>query len=274
MNGKYQKKYNSCKTLDIDTTNRQVKVAIAEMQTVDKDNEIFDPRAFDKSVKENGPQGTNEIWHLLDHDKNSFSALSKFKEIGTDGKYLFGVSQYKDSFAWREVAWPLYEAGDFNQHSVGFIPLDKQKQKNGTTIITSARLYEGSAVLWGANPNTPVLGIQKSISELFEDADLDTDEIIKHRFEKLIKRIQNDKFTEVNKNLLTIELMRLQSMYKSTAPDETECPNCKSMTPDSEDESGEVMCKNCGKPFSKRKSMQPERNSKTTQPGGPGFLGT
>ncbi len=258
MNGKYQKKYNSCKTLDIDTTNRQVKVAIAEMQTVDRDNEIFDPRAFDKSVKENGPQGTNEIWHLLDHDKNSFSALSKFKEIGTDGKYLFGVSQYKDSFAWREVAWPLYEAGDFNQHSVGFIPLDKQKQKNGTTIITSARLYEGSAVLWGANPNTPVLGIQKSISELFEDADLDTDEIIKHRFEKLIKRIQNDKFTEVNKNLLTIELMRLQSMYKSTAPDETECPNCKSMTPDSEDESGEVMCKNCGKPFSKRKSMQPE----------------
>lgn len=258
MNGKYQKKYNSCKTLDIDTTNRQVKVAIAEMQTVDKDNEIFDPRAFDKSVKENGPQGTNEIWHLLDHDKNSFSALSKFKEVGTDGKYLFGVSQYKDSFAWREVAWPLYEAGDFNQHSVGFIPLDKQKQKNGTTIITSARLYEGSAVLWGANPNTPVLGIQKSISELFEDAELDGDEIVKHRFEKLIKRIQNDKFTEVNKNLLTIELMRLQSMYKSTAPDETECPNCKSMTPDNEDETGEVMCKNCGKPFSKRKSMQPE----------------
>ncbi len=220
MNEKYQKKYNTCKTLDIDTTNRQVKIAIAEMQTVDRDKEIFDNRAFDKSVKENGPNGTNEIWHLLDHDKNSFSALSKFKEVGTDGKYLYGVSQYKDSFAWREVAWPLYEAGDFTQHSIGFTPLDKQKQKDGTTIITSARIWEGSAVLWGANPNTPTLGIQKAISDLFDENELDTEEIVKHRFEKLIKRIQDEKFTEVNKNLLTIELMRLQSMYKATAPEE------------------------------------------------------
>ena len=189
MGDNYQKKYNTCKTLDIDTSQRQVKIAIAEMETIDRDNEVFDPKAFNKTLKEQGPDGSNEIWHLLDHDNNSFSALSKFKEIGVTGKYVYGVSQYKDSFAWREVAWPLYEAGDFNQHSVGFVPLNKVKQKEGHTVITDVRLLEGSAVLWGAQPNTPVLGIQKAIKDLFDDAELDTQEIIEHRFSRLIKRI-------------------------------------------------------------------------------------
>jgi len=221
MGDNYQKKYNTCKTLDIDTSQRQVKIAIAEMETIDRDNEVFDPKAFNKTLKEQGPDGSNEIWHLLDHDNNSFSALSKFKEVGVTGKYVYGVSQYKDSFAWREVAWPLYEAGDFNQHSVGFVPLNKVKQKEGHTVITDVRLLEGSAVLWGAQPNTPVLGIQKAIKDLFDDAELDTQEIIEHRFSRLIKRIQDEKFTEVNKNLLTIELMRLQTMYKTTSPIQT-----------------------------------------------------
>ena len=39
---------------------------------------------------------------------------------------------------------------------------------------------------------------------------------------------------------------------------EIECPNCKGMTPDSEDETGEITCKNCGKPFKKGKSTQPD----------------
>ena len=43
--------------------------------------------------------GTNEIWHLLDHTRTSFSALSKFEELGRQGKYIVGVSAFKNSFA-------------------------------------------------------------------------------------------------------------------------------------------------------------------------------
>jgi len=88
MQSNYQKKYNTCKTLDIDTVQKQVKVAIAEMETIDRDNEIFDPKAFNKTLKEQGPQGSNEIWHLLDHSNNSFSALSKFKEVGVEAQVV------------------------------------------------------------------------------------------------------------------------------------------------------------------------------------------
>ncbi len=221
MADKYQKKYNTCKTLDIDTVQKQVKVAIAETETVDRDGEIFDSKAFAKTIKENGPSGTNEIWHLLDHDSKSFSALSKFKEVGMEGKYLYGISQYKDSFAWREVAWPLYEAGDFTQHSVGFTSTgEKVKHKDGHTIITQARAWEGSAVLWGANPNTPVLGIQKAIKSLFDDAEMDNEEILNNKFQKVIKRIQEERYSDQNKNLLIIELLQLQTMYKATLPEQ------------------------------------------------------
>ena len=215
---KYSKKYNSCKTLDIDTGTKSVKVAIAQLESIDRDNEVFDPRAFNKTIKENGPNGSNEIWHLLDHDSNSFSALSKFKEVGIDGKYVYGVSQYKDSFAWREVAWPLYESGDFTQHSVGFKTISRVNAKEGHTIITEARLFEGSAVLWGANPDTPVMGVTKAIKSLFDDAELDEAELIQARFDRLIKRIQEDKFSDTNKSLLMIELMRLQTSYKAMKP--------------------------------------------------------
>lgn len=215
---KYEKKYNSCKTLDIDTSKRQVKVAIAEIGSLDRDNDVFDSKAFNKTLKENGPQGTNEIWHLLDHEKNSFAALSKFKEVGIDGNKVFGISQYKDSYAWREVAWPLYEAGDLTQHSVGFSTLNDQQNKDGSRTITEVRLWEGSAVLWGANPNTPTMQVTKAIKDLFEDSELSSKEYIEARFDKLIKRIQDEKFNDQNKNLLTIELLQIQD-YTTHATD-------------------------------------------------------
>lgn len=222
--GNYERKIIESKTLDVDVKNRQVKVAFAEMQTIDRDREVFDKSSFNKSIRENGPQGTNEIWHLLDHEKNSFHALSKFKEVGIQGDYLYGVSQYKDSFAWREVAWPLYESGDITQHSIGFRTIEKEKSSDGSyTIIKQARIWEGSAVLWGANWNTPTLEIQKGIKSLFDDSE-DELENVQNRFDRLIKRIREDKFSEENKSLLLIELMRLQKIKTSTAQESKSTP--------------------------------------------------
>lgn len=158
----YDKKYFNLKALDVDTSTRSVKIAIAEMETIDRDEDLINPIAFNRTVKNKGPKGSNEIWHLLDHTPTSFSALSKFSELYVDGKHLVGVSKYKDSFAWREVAWPLYESGDFTQHSIGFRTV-KAEQRNGYKEIIEAELFEGSAVLWGANPNTPTHGVTKSL---------------------------------------------------------------------------------------------------------------
>lgn len=215
MKRTYERKILECKALDVDTSKRQVKIAFAKVDDLDRDNDVFSLTAFNKSIKENGPQGSNEIWHLLDHNANSFSALSKFKEVGMDGKHLYGVSQYKDSFAWREVAWPLYESGDFTQHSIGFTALDDDKSAKGFRIIKEARIWEGSAVLYAANPNTPVLQLIKSEF----DEELSKEELIYARLERAIKRLKEDKFSESNKSLLLIELMQVQN-YFETHPQE------------------------------------------------------
>lgn len=277
----FSKKTFNLKALDVDEHTKRVKVAIAELESIDRDNDVFDPSAFDKTVKENGPKGTNEIWHLLDHSQKSFSALGKFSELGRDGKYIAGVSHYKDSFAWREVAWPLYEAGDITQHSVGFETVDEVKSKDdGPRIIKEVRLYEGSAVLWGANPNTPTMEVVKRLMN-GEDDDMTAAE----KIDQIIRKIKNQKrgFTEEDNSLLIIELKYLQKIFdsgrivdifrepptskgtsgipetdesqekatepekKATQPETVVCPHCKKTNYNSED--GVVRCRNCKKSF-------------------------
>lgn len=203
-----QKKIYDLKALDVDQKQKMVKIAFAQMETVDKDNDIFDPRAFDISIKERGPNGSNEIWHLLDHTNKSFSALGKFKELGVEGKYLYGISQYKNSFAWREVAWPLYDAGDFNQHSIGFETIDKENRKDGVQIIKQARIYEGSAVLWGAQPDTPTMQLVKSLMDIEDDRDITAAE----KIDEIVKSIRKGRFDE-DTSLLIVELKRLQFLF-------------------------------------------------------------
>jgi uncharacterized protein len=201
------KKYN-LKAVDIDNKTKSVKIAFSEMQTVDKDGDLILPTAFDKTFKERGPQGTNEIWHMLDHGKNSFSALSKFKELWRNDIHAGGVSVYKNSFAWREVAWPLYEAGDFNQHSMGFNVVSEQKSENHN-VIKEVYLYEGSAVLWGANPNTPTMEVVKALMGKEEDREITAAE----KIDEIIKKIKNDKYSDDNSSLLVVELKRLQWLF-------------------------------------------------------------
>jgi HK97 family phage prohead protease len=202
----YQSKVFNLKALDVDEKNRTVKVAIAELESIDRDNDVFEPVAFDKTIKESGPTGSNEVWHLLDHTAKSFSALSKFSELGRDGKYIAGVSKYKNSFAWREVAWPLYEAGDITQHSVGFKTIKETKAREGHNIIQEVKLFEGSAVLWGANPNTPTMQLVKSLMNMDEDRDITAAE----KIDEIIKRLKDGRYEEEKQSLLIIELKRLQ----------------------------------------------------------------
>jgi phage head maturation protease len=201
------KKYD-LKAVDLDNKTKSVKIAFSEMVSVDRDGDLILPTAFDKTFKERGPQGTNEIWHMLDHGKNSFSALSKFKELWRNDTHAGGVSLYKNSFAWREVAWPIYEAGEFTQHSIGFNVV-KEHKAEGHNVIEEVQLYEGSAVLWGANPNTPTNEVVKALLAKDEDREITAAE----KIDEIIKKIRNDKYSDDNSSLLIVELKRLQWLF-------------------------------------------------------------
>lgn len=200
--------------LDVDENKRCVKMCIASMGDVDRDDDVFDSKAFDNTIRMKGPKGSNEVWHLLDHGGGIKSAaLSKFKELYVEGNMLVGVSPYRDTFNWKDVAWPLYKGKDITQHSVGFSTVNSVNEtKDGKAIrvITEASLWEGSAVLWGANPNTPTLDVVKS---WLTDVERRTKAPIGDRFNKIYKSIKDGEFSKENISLLKIELKYLEQEF-------------------------------------------------------------
>ncbi len=40
-------------------------MAIAEMESIDRDGDVFDKSAFDKTIAERGPLGSNEIFRKI-----------------------------------------------------------------------------------------------------------------------------------------------------------------------------------------------------------------
>lgn len=191
---------------DIDDAKRSVKIAIASMGDLDRDNDIFDKSAFNRTIKQRGPSGTNEIWHLLDHGYGIASAaLSKPKELFVEGDKLMMVSEYRDTWNWKEIAWPLYVAGDINQHSVGFSTINSNMIKdNGKDVrlITEVALWEGSAVLWGANANTPTIGVVKSF---LAERKRKSEQNIGERLQSVYRAISEKGINDDNLSLLNIE---------------------------------------------------------------------
>lgn len=181
MNGILTTKNINSPTLDVDDSNRRVKIAIASMENLDRDQDIIISTAANKTIKERGPGGTNEIWHLIDHNYTLRSALGKFQELymGTSGdeqNKLIGVNMLPNTSLGRDI-WEHYKSGAINQHSITFTVVRATPAElllDNNTIkyrrIEEIALWEGSAVLWGANPSTPTLSVGKSIKELAVEA--------------------------------------------------------------------------------------------------------
>lgn len=199
--------------LDVDDKSRKVKVAIARTSNEDRDNEIIDRGAFNKTIKERGPQGTNEIWHLIDHNPTLTRALGKFSELYVEGDMLIGINESIVKNTVGDDILELYKAGHINQHSIGFsIPKGKTETKDGITHIQEVQLWEGSAVLWGANPETPTLSVGKNL--------IKSKETITDRIEKVILTLRKGNFSDEMYQLMALELNILHSeLSEATKPE-------------------------------------------------------
>jgi hypothetical protein len=99
----------------------------------------------------------------------------------------------------------LYEKGDITQHSVGFTVLNQQKAVDHN-VITQVALWEGSAVLWGANPNTPTFDVVKSFLEQKKETAFDY-------MAWVIKKLKDGKYTGENESLLVNELQEVSALF-------------------------------------------------------------
>lgn len=151
---------------DIDSKSGIVEGYLSAFGNIDSDGDMIQNGAFAKTIAERGPSGKNRIKHLRNHNPDHL--IGKFLELREDERGLYFRSQMSKSTAGRDMLC-LYEEGIVTEHSIGFQIMAYRKESGEDekeyTVLTDLKLWEGSAVTWGANSETPITGI-KSIGEL------------------------------------------------------------------------------------------------------------
>jgi HK97 family phage prohead protease len=227
----YEIKNTDGGVLDVDDTSRRVKVAFNKVGVMDSDKDIIERTAFDKTIRERGPQGSQLIWHLTDHRASLKDAVGKPKEVGVENDYLYAVTDIPNT-SWGNDVMEFYKSGAINQHSIGFSTIKREVFNDDNwdkryTVIKEVKLYEGSAVLWGANEFTPTLTVGKSF----------TPEERKSEFEKTLeeytvftKLFKTGHLSDQSFELLEMRIAQLNEKLKNLYIDTTQ-PVVKTVEP-------------------------------------------
>lgn len=197
----FQQKDISDGIMDVDTSTRRVKAVWSRMNNIDLDNDIIVPEAFTKTLIERGPKGKNLVWSLVDHQADMNNVIGKPEQLYVEGDALIAITPIVGTEKGTDML-KMYEAGLINQHSIGFSTMkqDWQNDKKEVRVIKELKLYEGSAVLWGANPETPTISVK---SQSKED--------LNNRLEKLLKAFRNGRFTDETFALMEIQIKKIQA---------------------------------------------------------------
>lgn len=232
MNKAFEIKNIDAPVLDVDDKSRRVKVALNKTGVKDSDRDIIEKTAFDKTIKEKGPKGKNLIWHLTDHRASLKDAVGKFSDLLVENDYLIGITDIPNT-NWGNDVLELYKKGAINQHSIGFSTVKREVFNDDDwdkryQVLKEVNLYEGSAVLWGANEFTPTLSVGKSL----------TKEEIASEFKKtmddlatLHKLFRTGHLTDQTFELIEIKVSQLSEKLQRLF-DETTLPAQEAVEPD------------------------------------------
>lgn len=189
---------------------------LASFDNIDSDEDMFIKGAFSKSLQEHGVESNSnrKIAHLAYHDVTR--PIGKFIELREDDNGLYFKSELGSHQDGKDFL-AMYKSGIIREHSVGFNYLrDKMFQKvddvsgKQYTLLTEVKLWEGSAVVFGANSETP------NLTDIKSQKDLDNYlEGINERMESFIKAVQDGELSSKYNDLFTIELQQLKSSYNS-----------------------------------------------------------
>lgn len=190
-NAKSKNMIYTYKSLDMEVKDVDVKEGVVSgyfsaFGMVDSDGDIMMPGAFKRSIADWGPKGKGRIKHLLNHDPSK--PLGKVIELEEDGYGLKYVSKVGTHSLGKDFV-KMVESGLIAEHSIGFKTLREQKSGDANQIH-EVMLFEGSSLTaWGANENTPLIGMKnmatiediqaqiKSFEKFIRDSDV-TDETI------------------------------------------------------------------------------------------------
>lgn len=212
----YEVKNIALEVKDIDTAGRRVKVAFAAFNNIDSDKDVIRKGAFAKSIQENGPESSSnrKIAHLRYHDwEHQIGKLISLEETDYN---LIGVSEMGRSTKGND-AFLDYQDGIIREHSIGFnyIPDKMQLIGEGDQAyfdIKEVKLWEGSAVTFGANSLTPTLDVSKGLTL---EAKMELLDKINKDMQGFINALKNGKGTDERLHSIEMGLKVCQQRYNS-----------------------------------------------------------
>ena len=193
---------------DVDAKEGIVSGYFSAFGMVDSDGDIMMPGAFKRSIADWGPEGKGRIKHLLNHDPSK--PLGKVTELMEDSYGLKYVSKVGTHSLGKDFI-KMVDSGLIAEHSIGFKTLREQKSGDANQIH-EVMLFEGSSLTaWGANENTPLIGMKN----------MGTIENIQAQIKAFEKFIRDSDVTDETIDLCLIKVKQLAQaieMMSSTAP--------------------------------------------------------
>lgn len=149
-------------------------------------NDIVEPGAFKKTIKERGPAGSNRIrvlWQhsirevigrpltLEEHSRDLLPEELQKKYPAASGGLFTRTQIVMDVQRGRE-AFALYKNGAMDEWSIGFNSMDEWFEEHDKVTfrhLREIRLWEYSPVTWGANEATTTVSVKSNVMTMLEE---------------------------------------------------------------------------------------------------------
>ena len=184
-----------------------VTMYVSAFGNVDSDGDIMAKGCYEKTCRERGPKGSNRIKQLWQHE--TWNPIGKPIEMLEDKTGLLVRSYIADIKGgdYRK----MYRDGIITEHSVGFQTM--QEEMDGEyRMIKEVKLWEYSAVTWGANERTPVVSKSENKETITREA--------KRRYKAISKALKDGTYTDETMHLFEVEVKYLTDLIISLVEDE------------------------------------------------------
>lgn len=197
MKGLLEYKNFTAEIKDLDAKSMTVTGYWSKFGNLDYDDDVISPGAATKTIAERGPMGSNEIFFLNQHNWSQPHGKPMVLEAQEKGIYF--ESKIAPTSYGRD-ALVLYAEGIVVQHSIGFSTVKSDyDERTGYRMIKEIKLYEGSNVTLGANPETPFTGFKSLTMAQIND-----------QISKMIKLLKDGSLTDDGFGRLEIALKQFQ----------------------------------------------------------------
>lgn len=202
MNLPWKTKSTSASVKGVDMDRRIIEGYYSIFDFKDSDGDVMLKGCYEKTLKENGPNGKNRIMHLYQHDP--LQVLGKPMTLMEDEKGLYFRTMISDTELGNDVL-KLYRDGILTEHSVGinFIQREYDSQDDAY-LVKEVKMWEGSTVTWGAN--------EMAIGGMAKGSQKDQVE----KYKELSKAFYSGDYTDETFRLIEAQLKHLEQSFKDS----------------------------------------------------------